>query len=327
MAGRKKVDKQFWNEEKVGAAMRLYKSSFTVENVRRGKGQTNQVTISLIDPKQKYSLEKLYSEVIYPAHSDLARAYCYYRKVDAAHTMEMIEDIASYLYEVMMKYWDHTKDTSSYSYFAYACSTMIAHYFGGKLACSPLWTKEKEANLPLSSVNVKDYDNKEDAEQELVRQMEALDISTSSYEIKSAKKRKIAVSTSTKTRTEFIEEGSDIVDLEVSSFWNQIDLKTLSEYIPDVVIAKKYHDLAYTLLEVVDEILNKKISKSPSQRMDFWILKAVKERSDWKVTLPDVKMGFFVLRNAMKWYLDDFPIEDEVEYGINGYIRSINDES
>lgn len=322
----KKINNKFWNEEEVSAAMREYKNAHVVTKTRIPGNQKMQIDIILNDASKHGRMQMLYREIIYPAHKKLAAAYLNYKSVNSEDREQMLYDVVTFMYETMMLYWNANAGTSTYSYFAYAVNTSIAHYFGGKLASSPEWTKEKEVKYIIreEDSNISNVDIKvENIKQSLnsTGMEDGVD-----YNIKvTPNGKKIKAYTTVKTTKYYMDERDDIVEDSYQDLWNQVCLKTLSEYIPDVNMPKKYQDLAYALLEIIGEIISGTYSKSSAIRIDFWLLSRVQLNVGWSVTSPDIKLSYHVVRTALKYYLEDFPLEAPPEYGESNWIRSIEE--
>lgn len=322
----KKKNRQYWDNEVVGAAMRKYRLAHTVTSTSI-PGQTKlQRDIVLKNEDDHAEMQKLYRTVIYPAHKRLTRHYLAYKNIDKDHREAMTEDILTYLYEVMMLWWDPHKSTSAYSYFASAISTNISHFYSGKMACSPQWTAEKDSEFVIRDIDV-GPEGVEEAKANLAKEMQSLDMREGvDFEIKSYYgDKKVKAAQYKRTQRHHLDDDDDIAEGFTHSIWSEICLQTLSEYIPDVVIAQKYHKLAFAVLEVLKEVIDGTWRSGTGSRLRFWLLSRVQLEVGWAVTQHDLKLTFFVLRKAFEYYLEDFPLDGETEYGECGLIVGIKD--
>lgn len=324
----KKKKGDYWDNDLMGDAMGKYRLAHTVTSTPI-PGQTKlQRDIVLKNPSEYAEMQKLYNDVIYPAHKRLTVAFLEYKNIDKEYREQMTDDIVTYLYEVMMLWWDPAAKTSSYSYFASAISTNISHFYSGKMACSPQWTAEKEAEFILRDVKIGDKTVKQ-ISKAIVKEMAKVGmVEGQDYHLKEyggGGNKGVKAVHYKRVHRHHLDDEDDISQGPSLGIWEDICLKTLSEYVPDVVIAKKYHSLAFAVLDFLGDIIDGTCDAKIGRRLDFWLLSRVQLEVGWAVTQYDLKMTFYVIRKAFEYYLEDFPLEKQTEYGDCGLIIGAKD--
>ena len=258
--------------------------------------------------------DRLYPE-IRKEHEKLLKSWLNIKKIPTDH--ETMNDMLSHMHHVMVKYWKPNTGKSSMSYFIMAISTLCAQYWSGTLASSTLirMPPGKWAVLEEHPVQNKRKDKKR------IRQsLEDRGYENDDYVVRKAGKQWQVVRKDV-GGFERLDAGNDIQEVNWVDGFDDVCLETLKEYVPDVVTSRQYHDLARCIIDLVDTIRNTHISLA-GRGVQLWLKSALNERLDWAVTVPDMKMGLFVVRQAYKYYWEDFPPEPETLYGQGGYITS-----
>lgn len=100
------------------------------------------------------------------------------------------------------------------------------------------------------------------------------------------------------------DEIKEFQDISAPSWLDQIDFKVLSEYIPDVECARLSKELAYVILECMNEIFNGPV-KLKGNNLIFGMYEMVRSRVDVTVTSEDLKLARAVIQEAYSYYRED----------------------
>jgi len=276
-----------------------------------------------IDPimtsyQQAYKLKSWGAcDTLYPEirreHEKLLRSWLSIKKIPTDH--ETLNDALSHLHHVMIQYWKPNTGTSSMSYFITAINTWCAMHFTG------LTPSSVKTHMPAGKWAVErlvPVESKRKDKKRIRQELEAEGKDPDDYVIKK-KGAQWIVHHKTVGQLQHIEESHDIQEMHYVEAFDDVCLETLKEYVPDVVTSRQYQDGARVLIDMVQVIRDEKVSLQ-GRGVQLWLQSALNERLDWSVTPPDMKMCLFVVRQAYKYYREDFPPDVETVYGQGGYI-------
>ena len=288
---------KFWDNDEMNVMMTKFKDL----HITSKENKTIKVKAGI----NKAERDELYLQ-IYIKHSQMAEVVAPYLR--NAQFEERCNGCVAKLYENMMFNWDLSTNRNSYGYFYRCAYTFTMDFIQGRFnGQTALYSRKytQTGTIVIPEEKIPDNESIENYAGWLSLQSSWKDYTISTIEkVHSIKWRK--------QYKPFVAFDSAIYDIadEADSRWDiledLIDWKILSEYIPDVDANDVNRQLAYILIEALQEILDNKDMALNYKALNILLYEIVQSKSPIVVSRARLLEVRNVLRQAYKYYAEDY---------------------
>jgi hypothetical protein len=268
-------------------------------------------TIKVKPDINKAERDELYLQ-IYIKHAQMAEVVAPH--IRGPRFDERIDACVAKLYENLMFNWSLDQNRNSYGYFWRCAYNFTMDFIQGRFnGSTDLYSRKytQSGTIIVEHGELPKGDTIETYAGWLASQSAWKDykitIKDNSYSIKWRKQYK--------PFTSFDNDVYDIADTHDSRFdllEEQIDWQILSEYIPDVECNETNRALAYVLIEALQEILARDEMSVNYKALNLMLFEMVQSKSPIVVSRPRLLEVRNILRQAYKYYAEDFIDYDEM---------------